>query len=97
MPGGACSVGLMQLPNREKALIAPEKVRDYLLSEPHPVGRHKAPVYRALGYGDDSWEVLRDDLRNHLILDAEELKFSEYGKSTRFEARYTCLTAELPI
>ncbi len=39
------------------------KVTDYLLSEIHPVGRHKAVVFRALGYDSQRPSVLADHLR----------------------------------
>lgn len=52
----------MQLPNAEHAFIEPTKVRDYLLSDAHPVGRFKAVVFLALGYSGERWEILRDDL-----------------------------------
>lgn len=38
------------------------KVAEYLLSETHPVGRHKAVVFRALGYDAQRPSVLADDL-----------------------------------
>jgi hypothetical protein len=50
------------LPAAEHAYIDPHKVRDYLLSAAHPVGRFKAVVFQALGYKTDEWEKLRDDL-----------------------------------
>ena len=50
-------------PDWEKAEIYPSKVRDYLLSPTHPVGRFKAPFFAALGYTQDEWNVLQDDLR----------------------------------
>jgi hypothetical protein len=50
------------LPAAERAYIDPAKVRDYLLSAVHPVGRFKAVVFQALGYKPDEWEKLRDDL-----------------------------------
>ena len=50
------------LPNPERAFVAPNKVRDYLLSPSHPVGRFKATVFVALGYTQENWERLRDDL-----------------------------------
>ena len=50
------------LPVVERALIDPAKIRDYLLSAVHPVGRFKAVVFQALGYKADEWEKLRDDL-----------------------------------
>jgi len=50
------------LPAVERAHIDPAKVRDYLLSPIHPVGRFKAVVFQALGYRAEEWEKLRDDL-----------------------------------
>jgi hypothetical protein len=50
------------LPGIERAVIEPAKVRDYLLSTTHPVGRFKAVVFLALGYSADEWAKLRDDL-----------------------------------
>ena len=50
------------LPAIERAHIDPAKVRDYLLSYVHPVGRFKAVVFRTLGYTTEGWEKLRDDL-----------------------------------
>ena len=52
----------MSLPNADRAFIEPSKIRDYLLSASHPVGRFKASVFLALGYRIDDWELLRDDL-----------------------------------
>ncbi|MGH7599609.1 MAG: DUF6883 domain-containing protein [bacterium] len=40
----------MKLPNREKAYIPPSKLRDYLLSETHVVGRGKAKFFRMFGF-----------------------------------------------
>jgi hypothetical protein len=50
------------LPNGSSAVVDPAKVRDYLLSPSHPVGRFKSAVFRALGYTQEGWELLRDDL-----------------------------------
>ncbi|WP_156373499.1 DUF6883 domain-containing protein [Pseudorhodoferax sp. Leaf267] len=52
----------MLLPAAEQAHIDPAKIRDYLLSHVHPVGRFKATVFLALGYRAEEWERLRDDL-----------------------------------
>lgn len=49
-------------PNADRAFVEPAKVRDYLLSPVHPVGRFKAAVFGALGYTAATWEQLRDDL-----------------------------------
>lgn len=50
------------LPNAALATVEPAKVRDYLLSAQHPVGRFKAVVFASMGYHADDWMALRDDL-----------------------------------
>lgn len=52
----------MKLPRGESAIVEDTKVRDYLLSSDHPIGRFKARVFRAAGYHPDHWQLLRDDL-----------------------------------
>jgi hypothetical protein len=46
----------VKLPAAERALIEPAKVRDYLLSRQHPVGRFKAVLFESLGYSADAWQ-----------------------------------------
>lgn len=53
------------LPNAASAAVEPTKVRDYLLSASHPIGRFKAVVFNSLGYTQDDWPRLRDDLLAH--------------------------------
>lgn len=50
------------LPNSERAIVEPSKVRDYLLSPAHPVGRFKAAVFETLRYTHEQWETLQSDL-----------------------------------
>lgn len=52
----------VSLPNSDNAVIDDLKVRDYLLSPEHPVGRFKAVFFNALGYSRDDCEVLRAHL-----------------------------------
>lgn len=52
----------MKLPNHDSALIDPAKVRDYLLSPEHPVGRFKATFFAAIGYKRGDWQKLSSDL-----------------------------------
>lgn len=37
----------MKLPNSHKAIVEIEKIRDYSLNPNHPVGKHKARVFKA--------------------------------------------------
>jgi len=47
----------MKLPNRHRALVDLQKIRDYCLSSAHPRGRHKARVLKlgdaTIGRQDD--------------------------------------------
>ncbi len=52
----------MNLPNADGAIVNPTKIRDYLLSAAHPVGRFKAAFFISLGYSAEQWEQLRDDI-----------------------------------
>ena len=67
----------------QRAHIDPAKVRDYLLSSVHPVGRFKAVVFHALGYKTEEWERLRDDLLA-LALSTEAVP----GQTSAFGQKY---------
>ncbi len=56
-----------EIPNRDRAFIAEEKVRDYLLSSVHPIGRHKARFFYRLGYRQECWRELAMDLEQVLL------------------------------
>ncbi|MFI5307497.1 MAG: DUF6883 domain-containing protein [Polyangiales bacterium] len=43
----------MKIPGAELAIVDPEKVRDYLLSPTHPVGKFKSVFFAALGYTEE--------------------------------------------
>jgi len=40
----------VRLPNGDRAVVDDAKVRDYLLSPTHPVGRFKSVFFMALGF-----------------------------------------------
>lgn len=78
----------MRLPGAERAVIETSKLRDYLLSRSHPIGRFKAAFFAGLGYTDAAWEGLQSDLRNlALSHDAEAGQESHYGR--KYEVRGT--------
>ncbi|MCP4660604.1 MAG: hypothetical protein GY856_34825 [bacterium] len=49
----------MKLPNAEQAWIPERKLRDYLLSTAHYVGRSKAKFFREYGFNDENVDLLR--------------------------------------
>jgi hypothetical protein len=52
----------VRLPNSDRTVIDDAKVRDYLLSPSHPVGRFKSVFFAALGFSQANWQTLRDAL-----------------------------------
>ena len=54
----------MKLPNKEKAFIQPSKLKDYLLSEIHPVGKTKADFLRSFGFNKMNLDILEQGLIN---------------------------------
>ncbi len=50
------------LPNCEKAYVPKEKLRNYLLSETHAVGRAKARYFHSIGYTAENADDLADAL-----------------------------------
>jgi hypothetical protein len=52
----------MPIPDAERAIVAAEKVRDYLLNLEHPDGGPKAFWFHTLGYTRDEWRRLAVDL-----------------------------------
>jgi len=79
----------VKLPNADSAVIPPEKLRDYLLSSSHPVGRFKAAFFRALGYTDDDWERLEGDIRSVLTNDAMVGEQTGYGQKLEVRGNIT--------
>ncbi|MET0484581.1 MAG: DUF6883 domain-containing protein [Candidatus Rokuibacteriota bacterium] len=73
----------MRLPGGERAIIDPEKLRDYVLSRAHPVGRFKATFFASLGYGIDNWQDLDRALRA-----AAGQAEAELGERTPYGQKY---------
>lgn len=71
----------MKLPSAEHAIVDAAKVRDYLLSPDHPVGRFKARVFGAVGYHRSDWPRLqRDFLALATAIEVEETDSDEHGR-----------------
>lgn len=77
----------VKLPNRQKAEIAPAKVRLYLLSSSHPQGRVKASAFLRLGYTAEHWERLTADLLELARHGEAERTSSTYGEKFRIVGR----------
>jgi hypothetical protein len=53
----------LKLPRADKVRIEARKVRGYLLSPTHPVGRFKARVFAALGFNETTAEAFITEIR----------------------------------
>ena len=91
--GGLCrrprrdTIRRMELPNADRAEVDLRKLREYCLSPTHPVGKHKAVVFRAaLGMTTDDAEVFREKILRAAI--EEEAVFEradEFGDRYRLD------------
>ena len=76
----------MKLPNRERAIIAPDKLTRYVLNIEHERGGNKARLLAEFGYNQDNWRQLDADIRQyHLNADIEAERRTSYG--LRYEIR----------
>ncbi len=70
----------MRIPNADRAIIAPEKLRSYLLNTAHRRGSAKARLLLSCGYRADAWQILEADLRaQHLTAEVAGIKENIYG------------------
>jgi hypothetical protein len=77
-----------RLPNADRALIDPRKLRDYALNPEHVSGRHKAAYFAQMGYSAEHWQRLERDIREqHLSRPAEHGQEEIIGRSTLFRRR----------
>jgi hypothetical protein len=74
----------------EDVIIAPEKLRDYILSPKHPEGRAKATYLARIGYRQTEWRRLDADLRGQILKgNAKHAKPSPYGQKYEILGRLT--------
>lgn len=73
----------MKLPNAEHAIIDRRKLRDYLLSRSHPIGRFKASFFARAGFGPADCEALASQLRALAMRGR-----SEPGESNEYGQKY---------
>jgi len=70
----------MRMPNAENAEISPAKLRFYLLSREHPVGRYKAAFFAQLGFVEASWREFESRLLELATGEAEPAGSSPHGE-----------------
>lgn len=74
----------MRPPNPDMAIVDEAKVREYLLSTTHPVGRFKAVFFFRLGFTQGALTELRGALiRDHAHSEAQDAGSSAWGQKFR--------------
>ncbi len=73
----------MRLPNEERAVVDPQKLRDDCLNLQHPCGRHKARVFASAGIPERDAEALQEAL-----LSAARISEAEPGPSIPYGRRF---------
>ena len=86
----------MQIPCAEQALVAIEKLTDYLLNVDHPDGGPKARVLAHAGFRAEAPEEFEQALRQqHLTRDARLGKPSLFGRKYEITGRLTGPSGEV--
>ena len=76
----------MKLPIRERAVISPNKLTEYLLNVEHERGGTKARLLDEFGYNQNNWRQLDTDIRRyHLDVEVDVVQRTLY--SMRYEIR----------
>jgi hypothetical protein len=71
----------MKIPNADRAVVAPDKLCQYLLNPAHRRGGPKARLLLSMGYSADAWERLEADIRTcHLAAEVASEADSDYGR-----------------
>src|SRR5687768_16328190 len=90
LPRSPSRATMVKIPNADKAIIAQDKLCDYLLNVAHRRGGSKAKLLLAMGHSADDWQRLEADIRHHhLQADVACEAESDYGQ--RYE-----IVASLP-
>jgi hypothetical protein len=58
---------MSQLPNAANAIVADQKITDYLLNHSHPQGAGKAKFFEAFGFTPANWTELKTALLQHAL------------------------------
>ncbi len=70
----------MPIPDAENAIVTRDKVDSYLLNVDHPDGGSKAIWFHSLGYKQENWQFLANDLLEIAqTCDKYDVEQSPYG------------------
>lgn len=83
----------MKIPNSNRSSVAENKITDYLLSESHEIGRHKANFFKRFGFDIADLETFKSSLVQHSIdREIENTKDSDFG--IKYELKCEIITPD---
>lgn len=77
---------IMKLIEKYEVLIFDNKIRGYLLSTEHPIGKHKAQFFIKCGFYPNEWELLKE----YIYSIAEENEITEITQ-TEYGTKFTII------
>ena len=88
----------MKLPNVEQVVVPRAKIVEYLLSDMHRDGRHKAAFFRRFGFLPHKWQQLAGALRKHALdHDVAREEPSRFGRRLVIEGIIQCPDGREPL
>jgi hypothetical protein len=57
----------MKMPNNTEAVVDANKITDYLLSDTHEIGKHKAKFFKSFGFDESSPTIFEEALKTHAV------------------------------
>ena len=86
----------MKLPYAKRAIVPMRKLTEYLLSETHGKGKHKARLFAKIGYDKDNVLELKECLlRIGHTEKVKQIKKTLYGKNYLIEGKMTAPIGQL--
>jgi hypothetical protein len=83
----------MKMPNNDLSIVVDNKITDYLLSETHNIGKHKAAFFKRFGFDLENIETFSDALIQHSFdREIDKTKISDFGE--KFELKCTIETPD---
>ncbi|MCG2461461.1 hypothetical protein K8352_11930 [Flavobacteriaceae bacterium F89] len=55
------------MPNNTEAVVDANKITDYLLSDTHEIGKHKAKFFKSFGFDENSPTIFEEALKTHAV------------------------------
>jgi hypothetical protein len=88
----------VKLPGAEQVEIDDRKIRDYLLSPAHPVGRFKARVFAALGFDATMVDAFGAEVRRIALAgDVSAVEDIEFGRKYTVPGELKGPSGEVPV